>query len=439
MIPYHLIQAKRDGRAVEPEDLSAFFRAYGGGEVPDYQMAAFLMAVYFQGLDGEETSAPLATHARLRVVSSTCRPPRAPRVDKHSTGGVGDKVSLVLAPLAAELGIPVPMMSGVASATPGAPWTSSRRSPASARDLGLGGVPRRPEEVGCALIGRRRRSRPWTGASTPCGTSPATVQSIPLIAASIMSKKLAEGIDGLVLDVKVGNGAFLPEVERALELARTMIGDRRAPRPRGVALVTAMDRPLGRAVGNAPGDGGGHPVLRGEGPADLREVTLELAVEMIRLGRPGTSREEALALAGEALADGRALERMRRIVEAQGGNPAVLDDPALLPQAEVQGVLEAEEEGWIAEVEARAIGEAAVALGAGRRTVEDESIPPSASTSRRSRESGWRPGSPWRRSSPGAPVRPRRPSRRCGGRSASRPSPGRRPSPWCPTGSRGTE
>jgi thymidine phosphorylase len=198
----------------------------------------------------------------------------------------------------------------------------------------------------------------------------ATVESIPLIASSIMSKKIAEGIDALVLDVKLGNGAFMPDEARAAELARTMIGIGAARGKRVVALLTAMDRPLGHAIGNALEVEECILTLRGEGPADLRELTLSLAAEMLVLGSAAADTTSAKALAAAALDDGRALEKMRAIIEAQGGNAIVLDDPAILPQAEARRVLHAAGSGTITRMDVRAIGEAAVELGAGRRSLD---------------------------------------------------------------------
>ncbi len=330
-------------------------------------MSAFLMAVYFQGLDADELATLVDVMLRSgAVVDFTGLPGR--RVDKHSTGGVGDKVSLVLAPLVSSLGVAVPMMSGRGLGHTGGTLDKLESIPGFRTDLTLDRFRAQVERLGCALIGQTGEIAPLDRELYALRDVTATVESIPLIASSIMSKKVAEGIDGLVLDVKRGGGAFLPDLERSLELARTMIGIGRAYGREVVALVTAMDRPLGVAVGNALETEEAIASLRGGGPADLRELTVELAAEMLCLGRAAQTVAEGRSRATEALDDGRALEQMRRIVEAQGGDPAVLDAPERLRSADVRRDVTAEHAGTVHAVDARAIGEAAVALGAGRAT-----------------------------------------------------------------------
>jgi pyrimidine-nucleoside phosphorylase len=360
-----MIQRKRDGGQLSPGELTEFFQAYAEDRLPDYQMAAFLMAVFFRGLAPAELTALVDVMLNSGAVMDFSGIPGL-KVDKHSTGGVGDKVSLVLAPLVAALGVPVPMMSGRGLGHTGGTLDKLESIPGFRTDLTMAEFRTLLERHGCALIGQTGEIAPLDRRLYALRDVTGTVESIPLIASSIMSKKLAEGIDALVLDLKTGGGAFIPELDRGLELARTMIEIGEAYGRRVVALVTAMDRPLGYAVGNALEVEEAVLALQGEGPADLREVTLALAAEMLVLGgvapNPGAGRE----LAAAALADGRALEKMRSIVEAQGGNPAVLDDPALLPQAPIRRVLEAPEAGYISRVDTRAVGQAAVALGAGR-------------------------------------------------------------------------
>jgi pyrimidine-nucleoside phosphorylase len=368
MIPYRIIQRKRDGEELRAGEIAEFFRGYADGRLPDYQMAAFLMAVYFRGLSPAERAELVETMLRSGAVVDLSDLPGT-KVDKHSTGGVGDKASLVLAPLVASLGVPVPMMSGRGLGHTGGTLDKLESIPGFRTDLTLSEFRRQLERLGCALIGQTDEIAPLDRRLYALRDVTGTVESIPLIAASIMSKKLAEGIDALILDVKRGSGAFLPELDRALELARTMIGIGDAYGKEVVALVTAMDRPLGYAVGNALEMEEAILTLRGEGPEDLRELTLALAGEMLALGGVAGSPGEGRAMAAAALDDGRALERMREIVEAQGGNPAVLDDPAILPQAPVRRVVEAARSGTVVEVEARSIGHAAVELGAGRRAL----------------------------------------------------------------------
>ncbi len=372
MIPYQLIRRKRDGGALEPGEIREFFEGFAAETVTDYQVSAFLMAVYFRGLDEAELAALVEVMLRSGAV---LEPTGTGRVDKHSTGGVGDKVSLVLAPLVSSLGVAVPMMSGRGLGHTGGTLDKLETIPGFRTDLDLGRFRAQLDAVGCALIGQTAEIAPLDRELYALRDVTATVESIPLIASSIMSKKLAEGIDALVLDIKRGDGAFLPELEVALALARTMIGIGSAYGREVVALVTAMDRPLGEAVGNAVETAEAIAALHGGGPADLREVTLALAAEMLRLGGAAADAATGRSIAAAALDDGRALEQMRRIVEAQGGDPRALDDVSRLPSAPVERVVSAERAGRVTRVAARAIGEAAVALGAGRRTRDAEIDP----------------------------------------------------------------
>ena len=369
-----LIERKRDGARLASAEWRALADAYARGRVPDYQMAALLMAVYFRGMDRDETraltDAMLASGDRLRLDHLAGVGWRG-RADKHSTGGVGDKVSLVLAPLVAALGVAVPMMSGHGLGHTGGTLDKLESIPGFRTDLSLADATRQLERLGCALIGQTAEIAPADRKMYALRDVTGTVEAIPLISASIMSKKLAEGLTGLVLDVKRGSGAFIPELDRGLELARTMVAlgaDHGCPT---VALLTAMDRPLGRACGNALEVEESVLALRGEGPADLMDVTYALGAEMLVLGGACAAREEAHAVMRAAIADGRAARRFQEIVEAQGGNPAVVDDPALLPQAPHQSVYEAPRAGVVAQVEPRAVGKGVIALGGGRTRVGD--------------------------------------------------------------------
>ena len=374
MQPYQLIRRKRDGEALDPRELRELLRAFQHGRVPDYQMAAFLMAVYFRGL----SEAELRTAVDVMIESGeTVDFAGAPgrRVDKHSTGGVGDKVSLIVAPLAAALGVQVPMMSGRGLGHTGGTTDKLESIPGFTTDLPLAAFRAQVLRLGLALIGQTEEITPLDRRLYALRDVTAAVESIPLIASSIMSKKIAEGIDGLVLDVKVGNGAFMTEEPRALELARALIAIGRDHGCETVALLTAMDRPLGRAIGNALEVREAIDVLHGGGPADVRAVTLELAAEMLVLGGVASSRGEACSAAERALDDGRALEVMRRVIEAQHGDPGVLDDPARLPAAPVVRTVDARDAGVLAAFDTRALGEAATALGAGRARL-DQRIDP---------------------------------------------------------------
>jgi len=374
VIPYALIRRKRDGETLLAGELEAFFRSYHDGALEDYHMAAFLMAVFFQGLDRSELSALV----RVIMDSGQCvdfggAPGR--RIDKHSTGGVGDKVSLVLAPLVAACGVQVPMMSGRGLGHSGGTVDKLESIPGLEMELSLRAFRDQVLELGTALICQTPEIAPLDGRLYALRDVTATVESVPLIASSIMSKKIAEGIDGLVLDVKAGNGAFLPEEGRAIELAETMIAIGEEHGREVVALITAMDRPLGRAVGNALEVRESLDALRGGGPADLREVTLALAAEMLVLGGVAQERGEARRQAEAALDDGRALDMFRRVIAAQGGDPAVVDDPDRLVGAPVVAPALAERSGTVLAMDTRALGEAAVALGAGRRSLEDRIDP----------------------------------------------------------------
>ena len=368
MIPYQIIRVKRDGGQLDQNELTEFLQAYAIGELPDYQMSAFLMAVYYNGLSGAELHVMVETMLRSGVVLDLSHVAGA-KIDKHSTGGVGDKVSIILAPLAAALGIKVPMMSGRGLGHTGGTVDKLESIPGMRMELSLAEFERQLSSIGCALITQTSDIAPLDKKLYALRDVSATVESIPLIASSIMCKKIAEGIDGLLLDVKRGNGAFMPDLDRGLRLARTMIAIGEEYGVRTVALMTAMDRPLGCAVGNALEIEESIQTLRGEGPSDLRALTIAQCVEMMMLaGDRNHARAQKAAEA--ALDDGRALDKFRQIVEAQGGNPHVVDDPALLPQTEVRHVVTAPASGMLLTMDVRAIGEAAVRLGAGRAALD---------------------------------------------------------------------
>ncbi|HET9949706.1 MAG TPA: thymidine phosphorylase [Longimicrobiales bacterium] len=366
MIPARIIERKRDGHALEPDELAGFLQAYFRGEVPDYQMSAFLMAAYLRGLDEAETDVLVRGMLESGSVLDLSHLP-GPRVDKHSTGGVGDKVSLALAPLAAALGLYVPMISGRGLGHTAGTLDKLEAIPGFRTDLSLARFEQVLRRVGCAMIGQTAEIAPLDRRLYALRDVTGTVSSIPLIAASIMSKKLAEGLTGLLLDVKVGSGAFIPEEERALELARRMVAIGHAYGVPTVALLTAMDRPLGRAVGNGLETAEAILCLRGEGPPDLRELVLIEAAEMLRLGEPGLEAGQALARARDALDSGAALERFVRLVEAQGGDPSVAEHPERLHTAPHRREVRAERAGRVREVRPRPLGEGVVALGGGRR------------------------------------------------------------------------
>jgi pyrimidine-nucleoside phosphorylase len=374
MLAQRLIERKRDGGHLEPGEWRALTLAYASGHVPDYQMAAFLMACFLRGLDRSETAAltdaMLDSGDRLQLGDLGL-----PRVDKHSTGGVGDKVSLVLAPLVASLGVAVPMMSGRGLGHTGGTLDKLESIPGFRTNLTLTEARAQLAAIHCALIGQTKEIAPADRKMYALRDATATVESIPLIAASIMSKKLAEDLNGLVLDIKRGSGSFLPQLERDLELAETMIrlgADRGCP---VVALVTAMDRPLGRACGNALEVEEAIHTLKGEGPPDLLEVAYALGVEMLMLAGVAENADAARRQMEKAIGTGKAAEHFKRIIEAQGGNPGVVDDPAVLPQAAECELFSAPRRGFVARVEPRAIGRVIIALGGGRTKLDDRIDP----------------------------------------------------------------
>ncbi len=371
MRPYEVIHRKRDGRPLPAEAIRELVEGYVAGSVPDYQMAAFCMAVFFRGMDAAELGA--LTRAMLEsgeVLDLSAVP--GPKVDKHSTGGVGDKVSLALAPLAAACGVRVPMISGRGLGHTGGTLDKLESIPGFRVDLPVERFRELVASVGACLVGQTERLAPADGRLYALRDVTATVESIPLIAASILSKKLAEGIDALVLDVKVGSGAFMKRAEEARELARTLTGVGREFGKRVSALLTDMDQPLGRAVGNALEVREAIETLRGGGPPDLREVTVALAAEMLVLGGVAPGEAEARARVEAALADGSGLRKLREIVEAQGGDRRAVDDPERLPQGRDAREGRSGAAGVVAAIDAEEVGLAAVELGAGRSRVEDE-------------------------------------------------------------------
>jgi len=365
LIPARVIEAKRDGESLDPALLGAFLEAYLRGEIPDYQMAAFLMAAYLQGLDDAETE----VFVRCMLESGSTLDLSAlpgPKVDKHSTGGVGDKVSLALAPLVAALDVFVPMISGRGLGHTGGTLDKLEAIPGFQTDLSLARFRQVVRDVGCAMIGQTTEIAPLDRRLYALRDVTGTVSSIPLISASIMSKKLAEDLDGLLLDVKVGSGAFLPAEEDARALAEKMVSIGRGRGLGTVALLTAMDRPLGRAVGVGLETAEAIECLRGGGPDDLRELVLVEAAEMLRLGRPEVGETEARVRAEEALGSGAALERFARLVEAQGGDPRVCEAPEMLWTAPERREVLAQRGGVVLEVAPRPLGEGVIALGGGR-------------------------------------------------------------------------
>ncbi len=373
--PVVLITAKRDGQALAADAIKALIDAYTRGDVPDYQMSAFLMAAFLRGMNDAETAA--LTDAMLysgAVLDLSATP--GVKVDKHSTGGVGDKVSLILAPVVAACGVPVPMISGRGLGHSGGTLDKLEAIPGLRTDLSTAQYKAQLDRIGLVMIGQTREIAPADRKLYALRDVTATVEFIPFIAASIMSKKLAEGIDALVLDVKAGRGAFMKTENDARRLAETLVAiGERFDKPT-VAWMTNMDVPLGRAVGNWPEVEESIRCLQGADVPDLMEVTLALAAEMLHLGGVAASPEAGRGQAQDAIASGQAFDKFVELVEAQYGDPSVLYDPAshaAAPAADVRAPDHAR--GYVADLDALALGYTAVALGAGRRTKEDRVDP----------------------------------------------------------------
>ena len=370
MLAHRLIERKRDGGKLDGGEWRALIMAYAAGHVPDYQMSEFLMACFLRGLDRGETAA--LTEAMLNSgVRFDLASLNKPRIDKHSIGGVGDKVSLVLAPLVSCFGVAVPMVSGRGLGHTGGTLDKLESIPGFRTDLTIAEAREQLDAIGCAMMGQTAEIAPADKKMYALRDATATVESIPLIASSIMSKKLAEDLTGLVIDIKRGSGAFLTSFEQEVALANEMIQIGASHGCPVTALFTAMDRPLGRACGNALEVEEAIATLRGEGPEDLVDVTLALSVEMLLMAGVASTREIARDNLEDALASGRAAEQFRRIVERQGGEPRVLDDGALLPQARECELFTAPRTGFVKAVEPRAIGRGIIGLGGGRTTMAD--------------------------------------------------------------------
>src|SRR5579885_766015 len=365
-----LIQRKRDGEELAPEEIEYLVDGYTKGEIPDYQLSAFLMAVYFTGMSDREVSR--LTECMLRSGESLdLSGIPGVKVDKHSTGGVGDKTSLIVAPLAAAAGVVVPMMSGRALGHTGGTLDKLESIPGFRTDLSPDDVRGLLAEVGLCFLSQTDRLAPADGKLYGLRDVTATVESIPLIASSIMSKKLAEGLDALVLDVKVGSGAFMKKQVDARRLAQMMVGIGRRMDKRVQALITDMSQPLGFAIGNALEVMEVSQTLQNAGPTDLTRLALELAARMIYLGKVAPTLEEARELAQKKLLDGSGYRKFKEVIAAQGGNPQVLDRFELLPTANGAREITSPRAGYISAIDAAYIGQASSMIGAGRDMKED--------------------------------------------------------------------
>ena len=365
--PAELIQKKRDGGELTDAELSGLVLAYARDEIPDYQMAAFCMAVYFKGLSHAETHA--LTDAMVQSGEIVDLSPLGRKVvDKHSTGGVGDKTSIALGPIVAACGVPFAKMSGRGLGHTGGTLDKLEAIPGFNVELDIDAFLAQVREIGMAIIGQTAELVPADKRLYALRDVTATVDIIPLIASSIMSKKIAGGADAIVLDVKVGDGAFMKDVDSARELAEAMreLGVRAGREV--VCELTDMDQPLGRAVGNALEIREAVATLQGEGPSDLHELVLGAAGHLLALSDLGIGPAEGIRRAEAAIADGSALSVYERWVRAQGGDP----DLDALPSAPVTRLVHAEEAGYVQRIATTAVGEAALGLGAGRLRKEDE-------------------------------------------------------------------
>ena len=376
MLPVQLIRKKRDGGTLEDAEIRGFIAGVTDGSIPDYQIAAMLMAIFFRGLGDPELAAWADAMTRSGDVIDLSRIARA-KVDKHSTGGVGDKISIPLAPAVAACGVAVPMVSGRGLGHTGGTLDKLESIPGFRIDLPVEQFAAQVDKLGVCLIGQTARIAPADKRLYALRDVTATVESLPMIASSIMSKKLAEGIDGLVIDCKVGRGAFMKTIERARELCALMraIGQRAGKRI--TCVLTDMNAPIGRTIGNALEIRESIEILRGGGPRDTRELTHVLGGEMLVLGGVARDAADGRAQIARALGDGRALEVFRKVVAAQGGDPRVCDSPgSVLPKARTRDEL-ALRPGRVMAIDSEALGIAALILGAGRRTTHD-TIDPAA-------------------------------------------------------------
>src|SRR3954464_7313440 len=365
-----LIHRKRDGEELSPEELQFLVDGYTRGEIPEYQMSSFLMATYFSGMTDREVGR--LTECMLRsgeTVDMTGVP--GIKVDKHSTGGVGDKTSFIVAPLAAAAGVIVPMISGRALGHTGGTLDKLESIPGFRTNLSLEEFRAQLVQHGLAFIGQTPEVAPADNRFYALRDATATVESIPLIASSIMSKKLAIGLDALVLDVKVGSGGFMKRQVDARRLAQMMVGIGRRADKHVQALITDMNQPLGYAIGNALEVMEVSQTLQNAGPADLTRLSLELAARMIFLGKLAQSLDEARETAQARLLDGSGYQKFKDVITAQGGNPQVLDRFDLLPNATGAQEITTTRGGYISGIDAALIGQASSMIGAGRDTKED--------------------------------------------------------------------
>ncbi len=370
MLPQWIIEKKRDGHALTEEEIRFFIRGYTAGTIPDYQMSALAMAIYFKGMTPEEVSVLVDAMMRSGDLVDTSSI-ALPKADKHSTGGIGDKVSLVLAPLVACFDVAVPMISGRGLGITGGTLDKLESIPGYQAKISEQEFVRVIKSCGCSIIGQTERLAPADKKLYALRDVTATVPSIPLITASIMCKKMAEGIDALVLDVKCGSGAFMKHLDDARALATSMINVGKAMNKKVSAIITDMNQPLGRTAGNALEVIESVETLRGNGPADLVDLTVVFAAEMIAHVHPVSDRSALEKALRAKLTNGEALARFREMVRLQHGDVAAIDDPGKLPKASIVEEYPSPQPGYVAGVNADAVGRACIVLGAGRKKTED--------------------------------------------------------------------
>jgi len=371
MIPHWIIEKKRDGKELTADEINFFIKGYTRGEIPDYQAAAMAMAIYFQGMAQKEIT--ILTEAMMKsgeVISTESLP--SPSADKHSTGGVGDKISIILAPLVASCGVAVPMLSGRGLGITGGTLDKLESISGYRTNLSKKEFISIVKKCGCSITGQTKNMVPADRKLYALRDVTATVPSVPLIAASIMSKKLAEGAQSLVLDVKYGRGAFVKEKKNAHILARTMVQIGINMGRNMTAVLSNMDQPLGRTAGNALEVQESINCLKNNGPADVIQLTLTLSAHILLMAGIAKNTKGAIQMLKNNIKNGSALKHFQRMIELHHGDPRVIDNPALLPKAKYISPLLSPKTGWIETVDAEKIGRACIILGAGRRTKEDK-------------------------------------------------------------------
>jgi pyrimidine-nucleoside phosphorylase len=374
MNPAEIIRRKRSGERLSREEMEFLVKGYVRGTIPDYQMSAFLMAVYFRGMDFEETTQLTEIMLKSGKMVDLSSIPGI-KVDKHSTGGVGDKISLILAPLVAACGVPVPMISGRGLGHTGGTLDKLESIPGFRTDLSLDEYRKQISEIGVVMIGQTDDLVPADRRMYALRDVTATIDSIPLIAASIMSKKLAEGADALVFDVKTGRGAFMEKYDEAVELAKTLVTIGSKFGKHTLSLITDMSQPLGYAVGNWVEVVEAIECLHGRGPLDVLQLTCTLAGAMLMLGGKSITVEEGINESKKALASGKAYTKFLELVSRQGGDPKYIENPEQYPYPKHTADILSEADGYVESVNALEIGLASIELGAGRKKIRDKIDP----------------------------------------------------------------